>query len=348
MPGAVNRYSDGGISPRTKVYAQKKMLESADPVRVLDICADVKPVPRNKNLNVSFRRPVTLAPVDTPLVEGVTPETTPFRFENVEGTLRQYGQVLGITDVIQDTHEDPVLMEMSKQLGKNIGRTNERLMWGVLRAGTNVFYASGSTAGTAAASRSALQATITLGLQRQICMALETQYAEMITEITDGSVMINTTPVEAGYVGFCHTHLKSAIRNMPGFVPTAEYGKRMLLHPREFGAVEDVRYIASPDLTPILGAGGTGGADFRRADGTNNDVYPILYCGMHAYGTCPLRGRSSMEPKVIPVDQADKSDPLGQRGYVSAKWWFLCMRLNELWMARAEVLADAGIQQQGL
>ena len=336
MPGAVNRYSDGGISPRTKVYAQKKMLESADPVRVLDICADVKPVPRNKNLNVSFRRPVTLAPVDTPLVEGVTPETTPFRFENVEGTLRQYGQVLGITDVIQDTHEDPVLMEMSKQLGKNIGRTNERLMWGVLRAGTNVFYANG-------ASRTGLNATLTLDLQRRICMALETQYAEMITEILDGSVLINTTPVEAGYVGFCHTHLKSAVRNLDGFTPLAEYGTRTRLHKREFGAVEDVRYVASPDLNPLLGQGGTNGAagTWRRADGTNNDVYPILYCGMHAYGTCPLRGRSSMEPKVIPVDQADKSDPLGQRGYVSAKWWFLCLRLNELWMARAEVLAAA-------
>lgn len=338
MPGAVNRYSDGGISPRTKVYAAKMMLESADPVRVLDIGADTKPVPRNKNLNVEFRRPVTLAPVDTPLVEGVTPETTPFRFENVPGTLRQYGQVLGITDVIQDTHEDPVLMEMSKQLGKNIGRTNERLMWGVLRAGTSVHYSNGST-------RTGLTSTLSLDVQRRACMALETQYAELFTEILDGSVDIGTTPIEAAYLGFTHTHLKPAIRNLAGFTPVAEYGTRRPVHPREFGSVEDVRYVISPDLNPLLGQGGTGTTTAlgtpRRADGTNNDVYPVLYCGMHAYGTVPLRGRTAMEPKVIPVDRADKSDPLGQRGYVSAKWWFLCLRLNELWMTRVETLAAA-------
>ena len=110
---AVTRYSDGGISPRTNVYAAKKMLESADPVIVLDMAADIKPMPKNKTQTVKFRRPQTLDAVTTPLVEGVTPDVTPFRFEDVEGTLQQYGQVLGITDQIADTHEDPVLMEMS-------------------------------------------------------------------------------------------------------------------------------------------------------------------------------------------------------------------------------------------
>ena len=329
----MTRYADAGISPRTNVYAAKKMLESADPVRVLDLAADVKPLPRKKTETIKFRRPITLAPVTTPLVEGVTPDITPFGYEDVEGTLRQYGQVLQVTDKIEDLHEDPVLMDMSAQVGKNVGRTNEALMWGVLRAGTNVFYQNG-------AARTAVNTAITLGKQREVCMALEVQYAEPLTQILKGSVLINTTPIEAGYLAFCHTHLTADIRSLPGFIPVAEYGTMKKMHPRELGAVEDVRYIRSPDLPPFYGAGGGNTSSaFRARDGGNVDVYPILLVGAHAYGTVPLRGEGAIEPIIVPVNMASKSDPINQRGYVGSKWWFLTLILNQMWMARLEVAA---------
>ena len=332
MVAGVARYSDAGIAPRTNVYAHKKMLESADPVVVLDLLADQKPMPQKKTNTISFRRPVTLEPVDVPLVEGITPDVTPFRFEGVEGTLDEYGQVLGITDEVQYTHEDPVLMEMSKQAGKNMARTFERLRWGVLRAGTNVFYSNGS-------ARSAVNTAMTLDDQRRVCMGLERQYAEPVTEIIRGSVQINTTPVEGGYVAFCHTDLSHDIRSMSGFTPVAQYGNIKPLHPRELGAVEDVRYITSPDLVPFANSGGTA-SGFRNSSGSGAvDVYPVLFCGMHAYGVVSLRGFEGSEPVIIPVDRREKSDPLGQRGYVGWKSWFLCLRLNELWMARLECAA---------
>lgn len=335
MVAGVSRYSDGAITPRTNVYAHKKMLESADPVVVLDLFADRKPMPQKKTQTISFRRPVTLDPVDRPLVEGITPDVTPFRYEGVEGTLEEYGQVLGITDEVQYTHEDPVLMDMAEQAGKNMARTFERLRWGVLRAGTNVFYANGS-------ARNQVNTAFTIEDQRRVCMALQRQYAEPITKIIRGSVDINTTPVEGGYVAFAHTDLGHDIRALSGFTPVAQYGNIKPLHPRELGAVEDVRYIVSPDLPPFVAAGGTITANAFRATGNPNtkaDVYPVLFVGMHAYGTVPLRGFESSEPVIIPVDKREKSDPLGQRGYVGWKSWFLCLRLNELWMARLEVAA---------
>lgn len=326
----IARTRDGGISQRTNVYAAAKMLESAEPVRVLDIAADTKPLPRNKSQTIKFRRPVTLEAVTTPLVEGVTPDVTPFRYEDVEGMVRQYGQLLGITDAIADTHEDPVLMDMSKQCGLNTGRTNEALMWGALRGGTNVFYANG-------ASRMAVNTKLTLQLQRKICMALQAQYAMPLTEVVSGSVKIGTMPIEPGYIAFAHTNVSNDIREIPGFVPCAKYGTQTKLHPREFGAVEDIRYVLSPDLPPFYSAGAGGGTSVRQQNGANADIYPILYVGAHAYGTVPLRGRGAMEPAIVPVNQRDKSDPLAQRGYVGSKWWFLCLILNQLWMARAEV-----------
>ena len=144
MPGRTS-YTDSGISPRTNVYAASKMLEHQMPIIVLDRFGDSKPMPRNKTSTIKFRRPRVFDAVDTPLKEGVTPTATQFRYEDVEGTLRQYGQVVEVTDHIADLHEDPVLMDASEQCGENIGRTFEALRYGVLRAGTNVNYANGSS-----------------------------------------------------------------------------------------------------------------------------------------------------------------------------------------------------------
>ena len=170
-------------------------------------------------------------------------------------------------------------------------------------------------------------------------MSLETNYAEPITEIIKGSVLINTTPVEGGYLAFCHTHLVHDIRSMAGFTPVAEYGQMKRMHPREIGAVEDVRYIRSPDLPPFASAGAAPGTTLRSTDGASADVYSILYVGAHAYGMVPLRGENAMEPAIVPVGRREKSDPLAQRGYVGWKSWFLCLILNQLWMTRLEVAA---------
>ena len=63
-------------------------------------------------------------------------------------------------------------------------------------------------------------------------------------------------------------------------------------------------------------------------------------------GFCIMVGGERMafeavEPAIIPVGQKDKSDPLGQRGYVGWKSWHLTLRLNEVWMTRLEVAVSS-------
>jgi N4-gp56 family major capsid protein len=135
---AVTKSTDSGISQRTNVYAEREMLKHAGPVTVLDKFGLAKRMPKNKSETVKFRRPKVFSEVTTPLVEGVTPNTTAFEYEDVSVSLKQYGMVVGITDVIEDTHEDPVLNDATMQAGENIGRTMEALTYGVLKAGTNV------------------------------------------------------------------------------------------------------------------------------------------------------------------------------------------------------------------
>lgn len=321
--------TSSGISQRTNVYAEARMLKYAAAVMVLDKFGMRRPIPKNKASTITFRRPVPFTADTTPLVEGVTPSASVFQYVDVTVSLKQYGRVVMVTDVIADTHEDPVLNDVTQQVGDNIGRTQEALIYGVLRAGTNVFYSNGT-------ARVNVNTTITLNKQRRITRALKAQKAIKITNVLDGSPMIKTQPIEAAYVGVAHTDTEADIRNLSGFTPVAQYGSRKPICPEEIGSVEDVRYILSADLNSFPDAGGAKGTMFSTT-GVNADVYPILYFGQEAYGIVMLRGMEAIEPTIIPVGNKTKDDPLGQRGYAGAKFYFAAVRLNEVWMARLEV-----------
>lgn len=329
----ITAYSDGGISPRTTVYAERQMLKHAKPVMVLEKLGLTKPMPKNKTDTIKFRRPRIFSAATTPLTEGVTPTETQFSYEDVSATLRQYGQVVVVTDKIEDLHEDPVLNDAAVQAGENIGRTIEALNYGVIRAGTQVYYANGT-------QRSDVNTPITLSKQRAVLRSLKSLKAQKITRSLSPSSDYGTRAVEAAFVAVAHTDVESDIRNLPGFKVVAEYGTRSPVSEYEIGSVEDVRYILSPDLNPFLDAGGAKGT-MVSTSGTSADVYPVVYFGQDAWGMVALRGQGAVSPTIIPVGQKTKDDPLGQRGYVGWKTWHAALILNQAWMARLEVAVTA-------
>lgn len=331
------RYTDAGVSPRTNVHAARQMLKHAAPVVILDKFGVTKPMPKNKTQTIKFRRPRVFTAATAPLVEGVTPTATQFSYDDVEVSLKQYGQVVEVTDVIEDTAEDPVINDASVQAGENIGRTLEALNWGVLRAGTNVYFANGS-------ARTDVNEPISLDKQRAVMRGLKAQKAFKITRILAASTAYGTTSVEAAYVAVHHTDVEQDIRNMAGFRPTSDYGHRSPISEYELGTVEDVRYICSPDLDPIVDAGAAkagSGVTMVSSAGTSSDIYPVLYLGKDAYGIVPLRGYGSVSPSILRPGTPSKSDPLGQRGYIGWKTWHAALILNQVWMARLEVAVTA-------
>ncbi|WP_337846813.1 N4-gp56 family major capsid protein [Sphingomonas sp.] len=322
----------GDISQRTAAFAAANMLSHAEPVLVLSKFGQTKPIPRNKAETVKFRRPIPFEPATVPLAEGVTPTPHRIAYEDVPVTLKQWGDLVEITDKVADLSEDPVLSDATMLAGEQAGATVEQVIYGVVKAGTSVFYANG-------ASRAAVNTAPTLNKQRAVVRYLNKMKAKKFTRILSGSVQIGTQPVEAAYVAITHTDLEADIRSMTGFVPVAKYGTRQPLCDQELGTVENVRYVVSPDLEPWEDAGGAPGSSVLSTSGSAADVYPIIYLGMEAYGLTPLKGKEAVTPTVINPGTIDKADPLGQRGYVGWKTWFQAVRLNETWMARLECAA---------
>lgn len=331
MATNITTSTDVGVSQRTTTLAALEMLKATMPVEILRKTGTPYQMPKNKGVNVTFRRRRVFDAVTTPLAEGRTPTASKFRYDDVPATLTQYGMVVEMTDVIEDTHEDPVRKDAAEEVGNNLGRTNEALDYGVLRAGTNVFYSNGTT-------RNAINTVITREQQDLVVRSLKAEKALKINKIIGSSPNFNTSPVWAAYTAVGHTSLQQDLEAMRGWVPVANYpSDRFRICDEEIGTCGDVRYLLSPDLEAWPDAGGLANANTTvSTTGTNADVYPILYFGMHAWHYVALRGQGAVEPTIIPVGQRTKSDPLGQRGYIGWKSWWAAVITNELWMARLE------------
>jgi N4-gp56 family major capsid protein len=346
----------GDITPRTAAYVVKDLLKRAMPYMCIEKFGQSYPIPQNNTQTAKFRRyflvgatgsagqsnpgangagtPYYVPLALTPLVEGVTPSGSRMTFQDYTVQLYQYGDYIGITDVIEDTHEDPILSEATQVLSEQAALTLETVRFNVIKGGTNVFFGAG------VANRGLVATSISLPMQRSITAALNRQNAKFITSALKSTPDYRTEPVEAAYIALVHPDCETDVRTMTGFISTKQYGTTTP-YENEIGAVERVRYLTSTVFAPWLSSGVVAGtAPTMRASGTNVDVYPIIYIARDAYGIVPLRGKDSITPMVVNPKPAP-GDPLGQRGTVGWKAWQSAIILQEAFMVRAEVTATA-------
>lgn len=337
MPSQLNTYGD--ISPRTAAYAAKELLRRRRAHAILEKFGHFDPQGMNKTKTRTWRRYEPLAAATSPIVEGVTPAGQKLRFTDVEAVLRQYGDWIPLTDVILDTHEDPILNQSIDLCSDQIVETTELVRWGVVKAGTNVYYASTAT------TRAGVNSHPLRGDLRKIYRGFKRNRAQEITQVLRPGVYIATEPVKASFVLLGHTDLDSDIRNMTGFNPVEKYSAYKPLDEAEIGSVEHFRVMLNDLYGPWLAAGSdtsgnttylTGGVS-----GTGNpDVYPMVAISRDAYAIVPLAGKNMVKPAVhnpTPVP----GDELAQRGFVSWKMYQTAAILQDAWLARYECAATA-------
>lgn len=335
-------------SPAERIGKIKgEILAHAVATEVLGITGMQRALPKNSGQTVVYRRYLPFGAANTnwntrnrpvvnaaahELTEGVTPTADTLVPQDITATLKQYGCLYELTDKVADTYEDDAPAEMKKHCGERVGLLREMIRFGVIKSCTNVFYAGN------VASRALVASKIALSVLRKVSRNLQANHAKRITGILAPSVEISTKPVEASYLVFVSTDAEADIRDLPSFLHVSAYGNRKPVHPQELGSCENYRFITSPELAPYAGAGAAIGSTGLMGT-TNVDVYPFIMVGEDAWGQLALRGGDSIDPTYIPPGQKDKSDPLGQRGYIGAKFYMQCTLLNEGWMA----IVEAGV-----
>lgn len=336
-----------------------EILARAIPCEVLQIAAVQKQMPKNVSDTVVYRRWVPydaaianpniliqsgVAVVETEssnrvdtmvtanlLAEGTTPTPDSIVAQDITVVLKQYACLYSFTDKIADLYEDDISDALKTQVAERMALIRELELYSKLRASTNRFYGgTGTTTPT-------VNGKLTPKLLRKVARSLLNNHAKKQTMILSPTPNIGTKPIEAAYLVFCSGDLDADLRDttaFPSYTPVAAYGSRKPIHENELGSFENFRFIASPELVPFENGGALIGATAcLSTGGTSINVYPLIVTGQEAYGTVALRGSKAFDLSVIPVGNKDSADPLGQRGYIGAKFYASSVLLNQQWGA---------------
>lgn len=323
-----------------------EILAHAIPVEVLGIAGQNKKIPKNQGDNVSYRRYLPYGGATTSATtinqwsvtatahettDGTTPNPDTMTPQDINVQLKQYSCLYMYTDKTMDMYEDDIPAEMKKQTGERMGLVREMVRYGALKACSNVFYAGGTT-------RLTVDEAISPNFLSKIARSLLANRAKPITRVLSASPNYNTSPVEPGFLVFVHTDAEHDIRNLAGFIQSSEYGQKKLAHEMELGSLGRFRFIVSPELASIPDSGASvGTTGLYSTTGSTVDVYPMIVVAEDAWGEVALRGADSFDMTDIRPGQKDKNDPLGQRGYVGAKFYSASKVLNDGWMAIGEI-----------
>jgi N4-gp56 family major capsid protein len=331
-------------SPAQRIGRIKgQILKHAVHTSTLEMSGEIYPQPVKAGDTVVFRQVVPFgATAAAPNVfsttaaahliqEGFTPPAESISILDTTVQVQKYGALYGYTERQKSLGEDDVPAWMEEQLGERMGLVRELVYIGAVQGCTNRFYSGGTTRATVASP-------VTLNLINRVTRNLAGNHSTFVKQILPPSQNIGTGSIQAAYLAFGNTDLQQDIEAIPGYTAKKDYGSMKPAHDMEIGAVGSVRFILSPEMPKIIDSGAAiAGTTNLSTTGTLADVYQLFVVAKDAWGHTKFRGLDAFKFNHIPVSQADKSDPTGERGYCSATFYDAAVVTNHGWMAVCEV-----------
>ena len=308
-----NTTSASGMSAEMKTFYEKRLIDQAEPALVHDQFGDPYPIPANGGKNIEFRKYDSLPKATTPLTEGVTPDGQTMNVSTVTAEVKQYGGWVPITDTLQLTAIDNNIVQATKIIASQAGRTLDTIVRDVLAGGTNVIYAPKIGEGgaeTAVTSRATLDAT---------CQLTSDLIARAATQLK----AMNADPIGTSFVGIIHPYVAYELRRDPDWIDVHKYAQPDEIYNGEIGTLHGVRFVETSEAKIWKGTGCPAGLA----------VFSTLILGAHAYGSTEIEG-GGLEHIVKQLGYGD--DPLNQRASVGWKAHKTAERLVEQYMVRIE------------
>lgn len=308
-----NTTGASGMSAEMKTFYEKRLIDQAEPALVHDQFGDPYPIPANGGKNIEFRKYDSLPKATTPLTEGVTPDGQTMNVSTVTAEVRQYGGWVPITDTLQLTAIDNNIVQATKIIASQAGRTLDTIVRDVLAGGTNVIYAPKIGEGgveTAVTSRATLDAT---------CQLTSDLIARAATQLK----AMNADPIGTSFVGIIHPYVAYELRRDPDWIDVHKYAQPDEIYNGEIGTLHGVRFVETSEAKIWKGTGCPAGLA----------VFSTLILGAHAYGSTEIEG-GGLEHIVKQLGYGD--DPLNQRASVGWKAHKTAERLVEQYMVRIE------------
>ena len=222
--------TDDGMSAEMKTYYSDYLIDLAEPELVHDQFGQKHPIPKNGGKTIEFRQYDPLPEMTTPLVEGVTPDGQDMSVKTITAEIEQYGGYVTLSDMLILTAIDNNVVQATKAIASQAGRTLDTITREVLNAGTVVQYAEGQVD-----ARDELYYTsaddncnLTVDAIKRAVRFLETQDAPKIS---------------GNYVGIIHPYCKYDLMKDPEWRAPHEYVDTTNIYQNEIGELAGVRFV---------------------------------------------------------------------------------------------------------
>ena len=280
-----------GLSVENKTFYDMTLIDEAQAALVHDQFAQKRDIPKNGGKTIEFRKFASLPKALTPLTEGVTPDGKSLNVTAITATVSQYGDYITMSDVLDLTAIDPVVVEATKILGRQAGLTLDTVTRNILQSGTNVTYCPKKAADgteTAVTSRTGLDATcqLTVKVIQKVVAKLKAQ---------------NAPKINGKYVAIIHPYVAYSLMRDPEWIDAHKYSAAENLFNGEIGEIAGVRFVETTEAKIYDGG-----------------VFGTLFMGANAYGTTEITG-GGLQTIVKSKGSAGTADPLDQRSSVGWK-----------------------------
>ena len=297
-----------GLSPEMKTFYDMTLIDEAQANLVHGQFAQKKPIPQGSGKTIEFRKFASLPKATTPLTEGVTPDGKSLTVTAITATVNQYGDYITMSDVLELTTIDNVIVEATKLLGRQAGLTLDTVVRNVMHSGTNVTYCPKVAADgteTEVTSRSALDKTsqLTVKVCQQVVAKLRAQ---------------NAPTINGKYVAIIHPYVAYDLMRDPEWIDAHKYAKPENLFEGEIGEVAGIRFVQTTEAKIYEGG-----------------VFGTLVLGSGAYGDTEITG-GGLQTIVKQKGSAGTADPLDQRSSVGWKAIKTAELLIENYLVRVE------------
>lgn len=288
-----------GLSAEMKTFYDMTLIDEAQANLIHDQFGQKKPIPAGSGKTIEFRKFAPLDKAMTPIVEGVTPAGKSLTVTAITSTVNQYGDFIQMSDVLDLTAIDPVVVEATKLIGRQAGLTLDTVVRNVMNSGTNVFYCPKIAADgteTAVTSRAGLDKTakLTVDVVMQVVAKLQAQ---------------NAPKINGNYVAIIHPYVAYDLMRDPEWMDAHKYATPENIYEGEIGKIAGVRFVQSTEAKI-----------FDSNDGAPSGlgVFSTLFLGADAYGVTEVTG-GGLKTIVKQLGSAGSADPIDQRSTVGWK-----------------------------
>ena len=225
------------LSAEMKTYYGMELLENAKPALVHNQFAATKPLPVGGGKTVEWRKFGSFDKALTPLTEGVTPDGSGITVSYITKELSQYGDYTTVSDMLDLTAIDDVVLEITDRHGSNMGLTLDTVTRNEIQQGKQVIYApklGSDGTKTEVTSRSALD---------KDCRMTSELVAKAATQLKK----MNAPTFEGKYVCIIHPSVAFDLRQDEAWIAAHQYAGATELFSGEIGELHGVRFVETTE-----------------------------------------------------------------------------------------------------